>query len=146
MEFPNSTIKSEIKHNEYVYIGLLIIGIIFVLYAIKLHFDMYDADYIPVKAHVTNVDCTRYIVNRHQDKYHCILAVTYTFNDRTINGFINTVGMNLHYSGSDVKIYVNKNDPIDITMPKVSPEMMAILFCFFGTVLIITLGARFLDL
>src|SRR5579872_5065831 len=76
------------NHNEYVYIFMVIIGLILIIYGIKLHFDMYDSKYVSVRATITDIDCNRVILNRRRDIYNCTIEIEYTFDDKIISNTI----------------------------------------------------------
>ena len=101
-------------YNNYLFISFWSIGLLMIIYSIKIHFDMYDAQYIPIKAEIVNVYCNRYIINRQRDDYHCVLTLKYEINNKIITSSIQTVNTINQYAGSEVLIYVDKENPLNI--------------------------------
>ncbi len=134
-------------YNNYLFISFWSIGLLMIIYSIKIHFDMYDAQYIPIKAEIVNVYCNRYIINRQRDDYHCVLTLKYEINNKIITSSIQTVNTINQYAGSEVLIYVDKENPLNIYTPNVSQEYLSIILFFFGLItMIITTGVKLIDI
>ena len=112
-----------------------------------MHFDIYDAQYIPIKAEIVDVYCNRYIVNRRRDDYYCVLTLKYEINNKIITSSIQTVNTINQYAGAKVMIYVDKENPINVYTPNVSLENLSPIIFFFGLIIIIiTTGVKFIDI
>jgi hypothetical protein len=131
---------------SFVYVIFWIIGMMMIVYSIKMHFDTYDAQYVPVKAEIVNVYCDRYIVNRRRDDYHCVLTLKYEMNEKIITSSVQTVDNVNQYVGTQVMIYVDKENPINIYIPNISLEYLTTMLFFIGLViLIMTTGAKIIN-
>lgn len=135
------------SYSNYLYACFWIIGLVMIIYSIKIHFDMYDAQYIPVKAQIVNVYCNRYIINRRRDEYHCVLTLKYEINNKVVTSSIQTINTINQYEGSEVMIYVDKENPINIYTPNISQNYLSIVLFFVGVIIIIiTTGVKFIDI
>src|SRR5438477_11377909 len=85
------------EYNEYIYVIFLVIGVLLIIYGVKVHFDIYDSRYIPIKATITDVTCNRYIINRRMDSYHCFVSIEYQLNNKLIKNDIQTYGLTTAY-------------------------------------------------
>lgn len=138
-----------VAYNNYtfLYIFFWILGISMIVYSIYLHFSIYDAQYIPIKAEIVNVYCNRYIINRQRDDYHCVLTLKYEINNKMVTSSIQTVNTINQYVGAEVIIYVDKENPINIYTPNISQEYLSTIILFIGIlIIIVTTGIKLIDI
>lgn len=135
------------RYNEYIYIFLIFIGISLIVYAIKLHFDIYDSQIVAVKAIITNIDCNRYIINRRRDTYNCRIDIRYEINDRIIDNVLLTEGTTIRYTGDELMVYVDRENPVNVYTPYMSDNLLTLILSTLGLLIILlTLSARFLHI
>lgn len=136
-----------IEYTEYIYIFFIFVGLIFIIYAIKLHFDIYDASIIPIKATITDIQCNRHIISRKRDTYHCKINIRYVIDDRILDNVLYTEGTVIHYVGDDLVVYVDRENPVNVYTPYMSDNHKTLIFSTFGLLIIFaTISARFLHI
>lgn len=135
------------KYNDYIYIFLILIGLILIIYSIKIHFDMYDSDIIPIKATITDIECNRYIINRRRDTYQCKISIRYKINNRIMDNILSTEGKKIHYVGDELMVYVDRGNPVNVYTPYMSDNLLTLVLSTFGVLIILaTLSTRFLHI
>jgi len=137
--------NSQTKTQTYVSIVMLVIGIFLILYSIVLYVDIYNSPYIPISATVIDADCRRYVINRRRDTYNCFLTIRYTHMNKIFINNTMVIGGSNYYVGSDLLIYIDKNDPIIMRIPSIPYNVAAISTTILGLVfIIIGLGIRYI--
>lgn len=127
-------------------ISVIIFGIILVCCSVNIHFSSYDSKYVPVKATIINMSCERYVINRKRDDYHCAVLLRYTLNDNALESTIQLDSQHIHYIGSELLVYVNKDNPVEVYIPYVSNEFLSLGSCILGLMLLlITSGTLLLE-
>jgi hypothetical protein len=136
------------SYYDYIFIIFIIIGVILIIYAVKIHVDIYDSLYVPIRAIISNVSCQRYIINRYRDQYHCLIDLEYQINERLISNDIQTYGSTTSYHvGDAILIYVNKDNPMDIYVPYMTHTFLSLLLGTIGVLLIlISIGVQYLHI
>lgn len=104
----------------------------FIFFAIKIHFDAYDSIFVPVTGIIIDVDCTRYIVNRNRDEYHCTMTVEYIFDKRILHTTVKTDEQKMYTVGSEIKLFVDKNNPIKLEEKNIPKNVLSYTYCLIG--------------
>jgi hypothetical protein len=137
--------SSRTKTKTYVSIVMIVIGIFLILYSIVLYVDIYNSQYIPISATVVDADCRRYVINRRRDTYNCILTIRYTYMNKIFINSIRLSGGSNYYVGSDLLIYIDRNDPITVRIPSIPYNVAAISATISGLVfIVIAIGIRYI--
>lgn len=137
---PLSTYNTYNTYNTYTlltYCVVSIIGLILIFGALVIHFNMYESKYIPVKAIVIDLECERFIINRERDEYHCKLTVEYKIDNNYLQTIVHTVGQNIYYIGSEILIYVDNDNPVEVYEPYISNNFISLASCFCGILLLL---------
>ena len=123
-----------------VVIGLLfgLLGVAMMCIGVRIHFSTYESKYLSVKATITDINCERYIINRDRDDYHCTMTVQYVVNDRILSTTIQTESEDRYYIGSEIELYVDKYNPVNVDMPYISADFLALTMCLCGILTILT--------
>ena len=133
------------ESNEYIYICMVLIGLILIICSIKLHFDTYDSESMAVKATVTDIECNRYIKNRIRDLYKCKINIRYVINNRSIDNILITEGKVVHDIGDELMVYVDRANPVNVYAPYMSDDLLILVLSTLGVLIILfTLSTRFL--
>lgn len=139
------SILNEITFSNIVFCSVVSVGITLLIYGILYHFYLYETDFIPIKALIVEATCDRIIVNRTRDEYYCLMTIEYKVDGKTISNTLQTHGSNIYYVGTELSIYVNRNNPVDMYIPFVSQKLLVLLLIFFGIVtIIVASGIAFL--
>lgn len=127
--------ESEIKNKLPKITGSVIIVLFclfLIVYAIKIYFDTYQSNYDIIKATIKGVKCERSVIANVRVEYHCILNVDYKYRAYPINSDLITQGSTIYLVGDQIDISVNKQNPIEITLPNVSNKVTAIIIILFS--------------
>jgi hypothetical protein len=130
-------VLNDIIYPDVLFYSVTAIGLILLAYGIMYHFYLYDSNFIPIKAHIVEAACDRVIINRRRDEYYCLMTIEYVVDGKTISNTLQTNGNNMYYVGTDLSIYVNRNNPVDMYIPFISQRLSVILLVSFGIVLIL---------
>lgn len=142
--FFNSLLNDTIYNDPFFYI-LVLIGTILLTYGTIYHFYLYDSTYVPVKAVIVEATCDRVIVNRRRDEYYCLMTIEYVIDGKTISNTLQTHSNDMYYVGTELSIYVNRNNPVDMQIPFISQKLLVLLLALLGVmIIIIALGIKFL--
>jgi hypothetical protein len=114
----------------------LSIGLVLIVLGIVLR-DRIDPMYVPVVARITAVDCKRYIVNRRTNEYHCTVGLQYMFGKKHIQTSIQTHGSAGHYVGTEMVVYVDKSNPINLYVPMIPRNTMIMGLIVSGALVIV---------
>lgn len=142
-----STLVDETSiYMDYIFYTCITLGIFLIIYGIIYRFALYNTNYILTKATIKDISCTRTIVNRRRDEYHCIMSIEYVVDGKTISNSLQTYGNNMYYVGSEITIYVDRYNSVDIYVPYMSQQLVVLLLVFTGIVIIlIASGTRYLS-
>lgn len=124
-------------YDEYIYLLFIFIGLSLIVYAIKLHFDIYDSQIIAVKAIITNIECSPHIINRRRNTYTCKINIRYKINNRIIDNIIVTNGTQIHHEGDEAVVYVDRENPVNISTPYISDTILTIVLSTLGLLIIL---------
>jgi hypothetical protein len=138
-------ILSDFSYYDVIFCAMATLGVTILIIGILYHFYLYESKYVPVKATITEAACDRVIINRRRDEYYCLMTIEYTVDGRAISNTLQTHGSNQYYVGSELTIYVDRDNPINVYIPFISQKLTVLLLVMFGIViLIVASGIRFL--
>jgi hypothetical protein len=73
------------------------------------------------------------------------MTIKYEINGKTITNSLKTYGKTVYYIGSEITVYVDKNNPVNIYTPYITDETLSINLCILGVLIILfAIGLRFL--
>jgi len=127
----------ESKYTLLTYGIVSIIGIVLILWALIIHFNMYESKYIPVRSTVIDLECERFIINRERDEYHCKLTVEYKLDNNYLQTIVHTMGQNIYYIGSEILIYIDRDNPVEVYEPSISNNFISLASCVCGILLLL---------
>jgi hypothetical protein len=114
------------------------------LLAIKIYFNKYDSDYVLIEALVKNKKCYNVMANQ-RTRDHCVFLLEYVYDNKLINSRLQIIGNKDVYEGDNIIIRVNKENPIEISVPYVSNDMMSsIIFIISFLTIISAFGIRYI--
>lgn len=129
------------------YILLTILSLLLIGIGTYYYFYPYYSDYIPVNATITGTQCTRYIISTRHDEFHCLLTLRYKYDNKHVVNNLNVVSGSRYDIGSELKIYINKYNPIEIITPKIPPDFAPLCLWFIGgMILTVLIGSVILDI
>jgi len=132
---------------DLLYALFILIGITIVLYGLMYYFSTYDLNYIDMEAVITDVDCSRAVLNNSTMLYDCVIGVTYEMNGRKISNHVAIRGVRPYKVGDVIQIMVDRQNVLNVRTEAVPYGVRGVLITLAGLLLLIVVtGARFIDL